>query len=306
MLQTVFGQLFILFVYIAIGYLARRRGWVDPAAEKGLSQVVVSIALPAFIVSCGSQPFDASHGSQLVWVFAGTLASYVLFALAALPAAKLLRLHGKELASFCCLCIFANVGYIGFPVVSVFLPGTGVVYTAFVNLAFQLVFFLIGVPLLTGQRPTLRSFLGNPNILAIALMATLFFTQTRLPAPAQSLLTGLGALCTPLSMLLIGMQIGACHMGSLLKSKRLLMLSAVRLLAAPLLILLLALLLGAPRDAALVLIVTAAMPCASISVMVVRSMDGDALFASQAVLHSTVLFITTMPLITAALGLLLA
>ena len=199
------------------------------------------------------------------------------------------------------MLVFTNVGFMGIPVVQSIYGPTGVALLSMFILIFNLCFFSYGVLLISGGLSLNPRALLNTCIVA-ALLALLFgLTGWHLPAPVETALSAIGAMNTPLAMMIIGASIAHSDLRAAFSSPRLYLVSLLRMAVMPLCILGIVAVLPIPRMLAGICVALAAMPVAGNCAMISDLYTPEDMTASQAVMLTTLLSAVTLPLICAAM-----
>ena len=206
-LSGVINQLVSLFLMMIIGFIAARFGIISPDFRKKLSTFTLTIAAPGIILSSALQSTIPASG--MVTVIGVAALFYAVMIVLARLLSRLMRSKPHERGLDQLMLIYTNVGFMGIPVVESIYGTDGVAMVAMFILIFNLTFFSYGVALVAGRTSFSLRKLCNPCI--FAALFSLFFTLTglRLPSPVESALASLGALNTPLAMLIVGASI--CH-----------------------------------------------------------------------------------------------
>ncbi len=298
MIISVLGKLFVIFALIAVGYIARKKGVLDAGLQMGLSRVVLVIAMPALVLSSGSVSYTADRMNNILLVFGCAIAYYLLTIPLSHLVARVLRLSDERIRVFVTLTVFANVGFLGYPIISIFLPETGVFYAVFFNIVFQLFLFTYGSSLMarTKMQNPLK-LLRDANVLSAVVMVVLFVLQIKLPAPVQETLSILGGLCTPLSMLVIGSMLAQINLKEMFTDLSLYIMTALRLLLIPAVGLVTLRLFGASAEMATVVIIMLAMPAATTVAIFGERYNCDPLMCSKGIVLSTLFSLVTIPVI---------
>ena len=106
-----------------------------------------------------------------------------------------------------------------------------------------------------------------------------------------------GNTTTPLSMLIIGASLADVSIREMIRDKKLYVLAALRLFAIPFLMYAACTLLHIDSYITGIATVSAAMPAASMAVMMAKSYDGNTDFASKGVVFTTLLCVATLPVV---------
>ena len=303
MFEVVFSQLAVIFLMGGAGFAARRAGIIDARVQKGLSDVVMYIALPCAILNCSGM--DLSQGARdILCVCLFALGFFLLI----LPATRLLfRYSGLPDARqrvAVNLVSFANVGFLGYPVVSIFLGSRGIFLAVFFNAIYNLCFFTYGIGLLSGERVrSIKDVLTKDfSLPATLVMLVILFFNIPLPSFYTQFMSLFGGMCTPLCMLIVGSMLATMRFGDVFKSRTLYFTSFLKLVLIPALVLASVHALGFSRDAAVTVFIMCAMPSAVVTAIFSERYGTDVGFASAGVVHSTFFFTVTIVLAAVAIG----
>ena len=301
-LSAVISQLISLFLMMLLGYIAARAGLITPDFRKKLSAMTLGTAAPCIILSSALE----SRGGMNVPVTLGTAA---LFYAAMIVLAKAFvlatRTPAKERKLDELMLIFTNVGFMGIPVVQSIYGATGVAMVSMFILMFNLTFFSYGIMLISGgAKINLRAML-NPCIFAAIGAMILSLTGLRLPGPIESTLSSVGAVNTPMAMMIIGASLAHSDLRRALTNLRLYRVSVVSMFVMPLCVLGLVLLLPVEPMLRGVAVCMAAMPIAGNCAMASDMYTPDDMTASHAVIVSTLMSALALPLICSLMAVIL-
>lgn len=299
-LSAVVNQLVSLFLMMLVGYLSARAGVVTPEFRKRLSSFTLTTAAPCIIISSVLES-ESSSATMLSAVGVAVLFFLLMIVFAAVLV-RLVRTKPDERGLDQMMLIFTNVGFMGIPVVqSIYGPG-GVARLSMFILVFNIIFFSYGVLLITrGAKFSLKNML-NSCIIA-ALIGLLFgVTGWHLPAPVEDTLSAIGAMNTPLAMIIIGASVAHSDLRAALTNPRLYRVCLLSMLVMPLLTLLVMLPLPFDRMLVGISVLLAGMPIAGNCGMICDIYRPNDLTASHAVMVSTLMSGVTLPLLCALLA----
>ncbi|MBQ6327282.1 MAG: AEC family transporter, partial [Clostridia bacterium] len=117
------------------------------------------------------------------------------------------------------------------------------------------------------------------------------------PAPVQTVVSGIGAMITPLSLIIIGVMLSESALMTVLRQGRSYLIAALRNLVIPLAGMLILRLLPLDADARLCVLVYLACPCATLTSIYAIRYDKAPEFCAHTVILSTLLFAATLPII---------
>ena len=220
-------------------------------------------------------------------------------AVVTLVLSKLLRLDNSKRYITAFMLLFGNTGFIGIPVIRA-LYGTEAVLAAIWEMVNDVVIFTIGMMLIQMSAGAKLRFepklFLNPGLIGVIVGLLRFLLDIRLPEVIGGAVEMVGDATTPLTMFLIGYQLGGLKAKEILKDASIYVISFTKLLIVPVLALIV--LRVAVGDFSLlekVLIMSFAMPAGSVSVIFSQQYRGETAFATKTVLLSTLFSIVTIP-----------
>ena len=299
-LTAIINQLISLFLMMLIGYITARAGVITPDFRARLSTFNLSTAAPCIIISSVLQ--SSSSARELAGALGTAFLFYFLMIVFAALVVRLVRTPKAQASWDQLMLIFTNVGFMGIPVVQSIYGADGVAMLSMFILVFNLCFFSYGVLLISsGAKFNLRA-LVNPCIIAALTGLVLGLTGIHLPLPVESTLASVGAINTPLSMIIIGSSLAHSDVRAALTNPRLYRVGLLSMLVMPLLIF--ASFRFLPIDPMLIGIATicAAMPIGGNCAMIADVYTPGDLTASHAVMLSTLMCGLTLPLICAMMS----
>lgn len=304
---VVLGQVLVLFLQMGAGWAAARTGLLPPAGGRLLSGLIMGVTLPcAMLASADLGESDQAAGALLPACLLLCLL-YLICTLLALLGARAAGLPPGRRAVLVTLAVLPNSTFVGIPLVSALLgQGAGGVYGAAGMVAYNLFFFGWMERLFD---PGARFGLGrllNPANLATLAMAGMLATGRHLSGPLQQALTDIGGCTTPLALMLVGLALAQVRPRALLTNPFLYGITLLRGLVFPLGFALALYLAGLRGELALGVVILAACPSGSLGAVLAEQQGVEPLLAGQAVAHSTLFSLLTLPLTLLAAGRLLA
>ena len=142
------NQISVLFLLIITGFVIRKKNIVSESFQKELSTLVLHVTLPAFIISSMNFTFSEDVLKDIGMILVISFATYIIALLLSYPITKLLGVSGKKRDIYQYLCIFANVGFMGYPVLELIAGKQAVFYGAIYNLPFNLFVWTIGISIM--------------------------------------------------------------------------------------------------------------------------------------------------------------
>lgn len=306
-IRDVFSNLFGLFLLIAVGYGVVRFRVLPASASKLLSSLLMNVTMPATIFTSLVRPYDPAFlRSGLLEVALG-LALYILYGILSALLARPFRVAKERRGVWIFACAFNNNGFMGFPIALALFGEEGLALAVFLGIPFNLLAYTTGATLMcmdrsaAGDAPPIswRSILLTVVNGATVLGLIFYAAQIPVPEVIDAPLTYLSDVTTPLSMLIIGMNLSGGSVSALLHNRDVFSSAFLRLLVLPLLTWGILLLL--PIEDPLVLGVTLiimAMPSPAVTSILAETYGGDTKFSSETVFLSSLLCLISIPLIS--------
>ncbi|MEA4927358.1 MAG: AEC family transporter [Candidatus Limiplasma sp.] len=294
--------LFKLGVAMAIGYVLRKKKMFTADTNRSLSGLILNVTCPALIVYavCGQQEVNPEVLRLLGF---GALMYLVLPLLAMVLVPKFFT-PADQRGVYRLLLVFGNVNFMGFPVVQALYGAQAIFYINILNIPFTLLMFTYGVRQLhlrSGATPVKMrpADILTPGLIAGLLALFLYFTHLAVPSLLVETLGFVGGVTTPLSMVVIGSMIADFSFREMFSQRKLFFLSALKLLVLPALGLLVARLVFPTGDMAGIIMVSLAMPSASLCAMVCKQYgtQAQADTAALGVFLTTALSMVTLPIV---------
>lgn len=293
---TAISQILILFIIMFIGAAAKRAKVLNSSIEDSISVLLIQIAMPALVISSTNFERTSEVLPNMLSILAITFVSYLVAIVLSTAAVKALKYDRESANVFISLIVFANVGFMGYPVTRAFFSEVGVFYATVVNLVFTSFLWTYGILLFNSQgKPDYKKLLNIGTISAL-IAVFMFLFQLRLPYYIQTAFDLTGKMTTPLSMILIGAMIAEIDIAKLVSNKKVYLVAAVKLLIMPLATAFLLKYLGFNSTVISICTVMAAMPSGATNAIFARQFDSEPLFASVGVFITTLLSILTLPI----------
>jgi hypothetical protein len=199
------------------------------------------------------------------------------------------------------MIIFSNCSFMGYPIAGAVLGSDSIFYMSIFNIPFNILAFSYGIFLLSHGGENAAKFnpkkLINPGIIASVLAVIIYAAHISFPDFLCSTFESVGGLTTPLSMLVLGISLAQLPVNELFNEIRLYPVALIRLVVLPVLTCFIVKLFTADSMLIGTAVVTAAMPVASMTVMLSTLYGGNVKLASVGVFITTVLSVISVPLV---------
>lgn len=302
-IMVLIKTMIVLFGMIIVGYIINKGGILDKQGNQLLSELVVKVTSPALVLGavCGEHT-EGDNSFVLQILFIGVLL-YAVYIVAAKVLVLPLRLDKKDSAVYQLMLIFANTGFMGYPILRVLYGDSSVFFASILHMPFNILIFTYGVYMLSqkssGNGGEKEKFdyhlLLSPGVISAVLALIIYMLRIPVPEPVADILKTIGDSTIPLSMMIIGSSLALIPIRDAFSDVKVYFFSAIKLLLVPALVYLLGRLVT--RDPYIIglMVVSAAMPSGSLVVMLATKYNSNVKAASIGVFITTLLSVVTIP-----------
>lgn len=298
----VLNQMMVLFILLAIGYIAGKAGVINQVTNERLTKVVLNVTQPALMLNAMTSVGDDISLREAAICLLASVLFFVISLLIAFLSTRLMKVKAENVGTFEYIMSFGNVGFMGFPVIKAIFGMEAVFYCSLLNLAFNFIVYSVGIVLMTKQSGRAKidpkRFLNAPLISA-AIAFLLFLIKFQMPEIVASALDMMGGATTPIAMLILGGALAMMPVKELFGGWRIYVVTFIKLLFIPFITWLV---LGQflPSDSTVlhVIVVLAGMPVATNAIMMAIEFGGNQRTVARGIFITTVLCVLTIPLIT--------
>lgn len=300
LIWPILNSLIMIFILIVPGLFFRKRGLLTENQNDAISSIVVNLTWPCLVIDAMQIQYSLQTLKDTGYISAMAAIIFAVLILISVPLAKLLRMSKTKQYVTIFMMMFGNTGFIGIPVIKALYGINAIFFAAIVELMNDVFLFTLGIVLIqlsAGARLKInpRQFL-NPGLIGVIIGLTLFLLNIQLPELFGGCIEMIGNATTPLTMFVIGFQLGGLKLKEIAGDWKVYAVCFMKLLIVPVAALIVAKLWAG--DLTLlekVLVVSFAMPVASVSAIFSQQYKGEAAFATKTVLLSTVFSIITIP-----------
>lgn len=297
MLTTVFSQVMILMIMIAVGFAAAKAKIMTAEGARCCTDIALIIATPCVIIKSLIREYSNEIMKSLAFAIFITLLVQVLMIFL-----SRLILHSKDKARERVLrfgTIFANCGFMSLPLQQVILGADGTLYGSAYVIMFNLVIWSYGVFLISGDKKYIKpkKLFVNPGIIGLAIGLVIFIFSIPIPKIIYSAIDYMSALYTPLPMLIIGYHLAQNNPLTAFKDPKCLLAVLLRMIIYPLAVLGFLYLIGVRGTLLVSVIISVSAPVAAITTMFSSKYGADTPLSVDMVSLSTVAAAVTMPLV---------
>ena len=294
----------MLFTMVILGYAACKLGYMGDKFDKKLSSIVVDITCPLLVLSSvmGDEMPDRSLILPLVGV--GFL-TYIILLVFGFWVPRFISKNHDDQGMIGFSLMFANVGFIGYPIVASIFGPKAVFYAALLNVPNTFFIFTAGVMLVKGEY-SIRQFnpkvLLSPALIGAFIAAILVAFGVHTPEMIARPITMVGNITVPAALMIIGSSMARLPLREIIGSGKVYATSFLRLVIVPLSVYFLFRLCGVNTLINNINTVVIAMPVASFGTMFCMKYGRNPSLMTEATFITTLFSIITIPLITLLFG----
>lgn len=296
-----FREMLVILFAMAMGYTGHSLGYLGGETDQKLSKLLLNIVMPAMIVGTVITGDTMPELSEILSVLKAAMVFYLMEFAFAMAAPRLLGGTPGQRGVWRYALTFANVAFIGYPVVEAMFGSGALFYAVILVMPFNLLSYTLGPLMLVGAKRFHWRQALTPC--TVAALVGLFFALTRIRPPALvgECLSFVGDITVPLSLLIVGSLLAGLPVGQVFKSPRLWLLSVLRLLVMPVTLFFILRAMGTESMLLGIAVTQMAMPVAINGSMLCMEYGGDTECMAQATLLTTAASIVTIPLVAAIL-----
>ena len=302
----IFSKVLVVFIYIGVGFIANRLKVLPEESVKHFISLIMGITVPCLMISSiTSQDINGDMYRNTILVLVLSALIYTVIAVMTTFISDRIfpdkdQQDRNVLASAMTGC---NSGFMGLPIASAVF-GELVFYYLAIQTIVNNTYLFVGSLSQLHHRESERSSkslpeklrpLVNPTSVATVVSIIMLFAGLHLPEYVMGIVEPLGDITIPLSMILVGVQLGGTDFRRLLSDKALLITSAIKLILAPALALLILTLLPVDPVVKLTSLLAVCFPSAVIGVAVAAQEKKNPQLMAEAVAVSTLLSVITLP-----------
>ena len=291
-------QILIIFLEIGTGIVITKIGIMDDKNSKFLSNLVMAVTLPCTLLA--SAGIDG--GREAV---AGMLKGYVVLEIfyivcicLCLLLSRAMHLTRGQKAVLVGAAVMPNSAFIGIPLITALLGSeAGALYGAAGIMAYNILFFTYVQHLFDPEaKVSLKAFLTPTNI-TTAIMVVMLVSGLRLPGILESFCKAMGNTTTPLALIIAGGMLARSDLKKLVANPLVWLITGLRCLVFPRGFLAVLCLLPLDPTLRMAVLILASCPAGSLTAVLAKQYDTEGELASQAVAHSTLCILISVPLV---------
>lgn len=295
-----FEQVIIMFIMISLGFTLVKLKLIDISAKKSLSNILVYLVVPFMIINSYVTEYNQTIMNNLLYTFLISFVVLILGIVFVFLISLFYHIDSKRILMFAMM--FSNAAYMGFPLVEAMFGADGLIYASGFVSMFNILLWTIGYMVVSRSfsfKTAVVGILKTPVLYALIIGIIIFFFQIPIPNLILKPISLIGAMNTPLSMIITGMIIASSNIFKAIKNKYLWLSSVIRLIIIPFIslgVILLFNLVGVNKDVLKIVFILEACPCAAITSIFAIKFNYDENLAASLVVVTTLISAVTLPL----------
>lgn len=304
-----------IFIIVCVGYVVTKLGVVPVSATRYLSSIVINIAAPCIVILTLSEAELsrerlASVAAMFVIAAAGVACSWAI----SLLFNRTLKVLPSERGVFSNNLMFTNFGFMGYSVALSAFGREGLFLMVMLGVVQSTCIYTIGMAhfkkdaaAITGIVPHRSSAAANvkevlnPPIIGTLIGLAFYFFRIPMPEAAAEVLSSIGAMMTPLAMMVIGMQLTESDPRAIIRNKQLIVAVIMRLVVIPGLFFIIMYLCGLPWLWLAVAALSFLLPSATVLAPLAQQYGANAQRTAELIFLTTLFSIITIPVSTVLL-----
>jgi len=300
-LQVILESVLSLFIIILVGIYGSKKKIITSKMNKGLTDILIRIALPFMILSSFIYTYDNTIKSNVVKTFYYSIIAYIIIILISYLLLLPVKHERKTILHFA--NVFTNTGYVGFPILYAIYGTEGVVYGSIFNMFFVILVWTYGIILFKGDfnitelKKDLKNILLNPSIMAVCIGLIIMAFNIQLPGALLASIGAIGNITGPLSMIIIGVILSKVKLKNYIFDWTIYYGIVTKLIIIPTIIYLTFSLFVDPSKAMITVVIMSAMPASAMTSILAESFEKEKEYAAVIVSLTTLLSLITVPLL---------
>ncbi len=303
-IMVVFQTMLKLFLLLVLGFVLFKCHIFDEYTNKKISSLIVNVASPMLIISSIAGVEGNNKSIVFLMIGAGIL-MYIGFIILGKIINRIFPFPKKDWPVYECMVVFANTGFMGYPVLLDVFGQEAVFYASLIHMAFNFFVYTYAIMCLTkGDDSEFKlnfKQLLTPGIILIFVGIFIYLFDIQLPSVLMDTINSVGSLTAPLSMMMIGSSLAVYPIKDSFTDWRSYVFAFVRLIIVPFVTMIMCRLLHIDSYYANITIITNAMPVGSMVLMLATQYNANVKIVTRNIVVSTLLSVITIPIVVATM-----
>ena len=303
-IMVVFQTMLKLFLLLILGFVLFKCHIFDEYTNKKISALIVNVASPMLIISSIAGVEGSNKSIVFLMISAGIL-MYIGFIILGKIINRIFPFPKKDWPVYECMVVFANTGFMGYPVLLDVFGQEAVFYASLIHMAFNFFVYTYAIMCLTkGDDSEFKlnfKQLLTPGIILSFVGIFIYLFDIQLSSVLMDTINSVGSLTAPLSMMMIGSSLAVYPIKDSFTDWRSYVFAFVRLMLVPFVTMIMCRLLHIDAYYANITIITNAMPVGSMVLMLATQYNANVKIVTRNIVVSTLLSVITIPIVVATM-----
>lgn len=303
-IMVVFQTMLKLFLLLVLGFVLFKCHIFDEYTNKKISALIVNVASPMLIISSIAGVEGNDKSIVFLMIGAGIL-MYIGFIILGKIINRIFPFPKKDWPVYECMVVFANTGFMGYPVLLDVFGQEAVFYASLIHMAFNFFVYTYAIMCLTKSDDSEFKLnfkqLLTQGIVLIFIGILIYLFDIQLPSVLMDTINSVGSLTAPLSMMMIGSSLAVYPIKDSFTDWRSYVFAFVRLIIVPFMTMIVCRLLHINPYYANITIITNAMPVGSMVLMLATQYNANVKIVTKNIVVSTLLSVITIPIVVATM-----
>jgi len=303
-ISTIVNSVVSLFLIMLVGVYATRRNIITDEINRGLTDILLNIALPFLIISSFILTYDDSVKTNVVKTFYLSIITFVLIGIVSYILLFPIKGDRKIILQFS--NVFTNTGYVGFPILNAIYGSEGILYGSIFQMFYVMFIWTYGIMLFKERvrgegvykdfKKTVVEVIMNPSIIAVLIGIMIMAFNIKIPDMFLTSIRSIANITGPLSMIIVGGILSKVNIRNYAKDITVYYGIILKLFLIPGIIYFV---LKIINDVSIItnsLVILAAMPAAIMTSIFAEGYNKEKEYATVIVFFTTIISIITIPL----------
>ena len=309
---TIIIKVLSIFLIMAVGFFINRRNIIPASATKYFVDMLILVTTPCMILSSiTSKEFDSDVAVATLQVLVmGMLFFGFAFLFGIVLFKKILKgIPQEDLGVYVLSFASVNNGFMGFPITkSIF--GGDIFYLMIIHNVCLTLFMYLPGPFIVNmnhsdEKISLKSIVRkalSPATVSTVIAIIMLVSKLHLPTLLFDTVDSIGAITVPLSMLVVGMQLGESNILQILKNTSLVSMSFIKMLLLPLLVFFMVNWLPVDSSVKVCMVFGSVFPTAVITSAIASMENRNAVLAAEIIAVTTLISVIAVPVVAILLS----
>jgi len=304
---TVIGKVFSILAMVFVGLWLYRSGRLGDQARTDLTTLLLTVTAPCLAMyTLYEKELTSETVISTVQVSAAGICYLIFGTILAWAFAKVMKTDRKDRGCYIVMMVGLNNGFMGLPITKEIF-GADALYLLAIYIIFMNVYFYSAAILLMTSGKGAFSLkeaaksLVSPVMMGLLIGGVMMIFGVQPPAMVDSLIRSLGDVTVPLSMIVVGLQLGQSNLSSILKNRQLIICSLGAMVFMPLVTFLGCHFLPLYNEVKIVVVFSAVFPAAVIPAVLAEQYGANSKLMAEGVTLTTILSMVTIPVAASVL-----